>query len=192
MRIVLIRHGRTEANERRLYCGASDLPLSEGGRAELRGLRARADYPETGGLLKLSSGMRRTDETMRLLFDAEPDARVAAFREMDFGRFELHSYEELKADADYQAWIMDGAGTVSTPGGEASRAFRARVFAAADALEEDALVLCHGGVIAALMERWFPQEGKNMYAWQPGFGLGYEVELNGDRRSYRPIAAREA
>ena len=35
MRIYLIRHGKTEANERRLYCGSTDLPLSRQGAAEL-------------------------------------------------------------------------------------------------------------------------------------------------------------
>ena len=34
MRIYLIRHGKTEANERRLYCGSTDLPLSRQGAAE--------------------------------------------------------------------------------------------------------------------------------------------------------------
>ena len=38
MSIYLIRHGKTEANEKRLYCGSTDLPLSEKGRAELRAM----------------------------------------------------------------------------------------------------------------------------------------------------------
>ena len=38
MTIYLIRHGKTEANEKRLYCGSTDLPLSEAGREELRNL----------------------------------------------------------------------------------------------------------------------------------------------------------
>ena len=187
MRLVLLRHGRTEANERRLYCGASDLCLSAAGQAELKALRARVRYPEAECLLRVSSGMRRADETMALLFGAEPEARVPDLREMNFGRFELHSYEELKADADYQAWICDGSGAVSTPGGESSAEFRARVFAAADALDRDALVVCHGGVIAALMARWFPGEQRNMYQWQPGFGLGYVVEMEADGRRFYPV-----
>lgn len=36
MTIYLIRHGKTEANEKRLYCGITDLPLSEAGRDELQ------------------------------------------------------------------------------------------------------------------------------------------------------------
>ena len=29
MKIYLIRHGKTEANERRLYCGSTDIALSD-------------------------------------------------------------------------------------------------------------------------------------------------------------------
>ena len=35
MKMILIRHGKTEANEKHLYCGSTDLPLSEGGKSEL-------------------------------------------------------------------------------------------------------------------------------------------------------------
>lgn len=187
MKLVLIRHGRTEANARRLYCGASDLPLTAEGRAELEALRARANYPDVRGLLKVSSGLRRADETMEILFGAAPELRAPGFREMDFGRFELKSYAELRDDPEYQAWIMDESGDLPTPGGESARAFRARVYAAADALDRDALVLCHGGVIAALMARWFPEEARNLYQWQPDGGLGYAVELGGARPRYRAI-----
>ena len=34
-RCMLIRHGRTEANEKWLYCGSTDLSLSDAGREEL-------------------------------------------------------------------------------------------------------------------------------------------------------------
>ena len=37
--IYLIRHGKTEANLRHLYCGSSDLPLAPVGIAELKQLR---------------------------------------------------------------------------------------------------------------------------------------------------------
>jgi len=35
MKLILIRHGKTEANEKHLYCGSTDIPLSDGGKAEL-------------------------------------------------------------------------------------------------------------------------------------------------------------
>ena len=35
MKLILLRHGITEANEKRLYCGATDIGLSETGKAAL-------------------------------------------------------------------------------------------------------------------------------------------------------------
>lgn len=188
MRLVLLRHGRTCANERRLYCGVSDVGLSPTGREELQKLRGASFYPDIRGLALITSGMRRTDETLRLLFGAEPDARLPELREMNFGSFELHGYEELKELDSYQAWITDETGDAATPGGESANEFHERIFAAADQLAEDCLVVCHGGVIAALMARWFPGEGKNMYQWQPGFGLGYEVKWEDGFQNYTVLA----
>jgi len=179
MRIMLIRHGMTEANERRLYCGATDLPLTDAGREALLRQKAQGIYPDVSGMRRISSGMRRTDETMELLFGCAPDLRCGEFREINFGRFEMHSYEELKDDNDYQEWIMDESGRSAPPGGECSADFQARVIAAAEALAADALVVCHGGVIAALMQHFFPESEKNMYQWQPGFGRGYLLERDG-------------
>ena len=187
MKLVLLRHGRTAANEARLYCGATDVALSEAGRAQLMLRRERVRYPEVDGMLRVTSGMLRADETLRILFDAEPELRLPGLREMNFGRFEMHSYEQLKGDADYQKWIMDASGEVSTPGGESKRGFHLRVNAAFDALRQDALVVCHGGVIAARMGQLFPQENKNLYQWQPDSGLGYVLEEKGGAWSYTTI-----
>ena len=44
MTVYLIRHGKTEANEKRLYCGSADLSLSEQGREELQ--KMRYDIPQ--------------------------------------------------------------------------------------------------------------------------------------------------
>lgn len=187
MKLVLLRHGMTMANERRLYCGASDLALTAAGRAELLRLRREVSYPDAADLEKITSGMLRSDETLKLLYGVEPDRRMPGFREIHFGSFELKCYEELKGNAQYQAWICDDTGDAAPPGGESANAFRARVFAAVDTLERDALIVCHGGVIAALMARWFPEEGRNLYQWQPGFGLGYVVELGPGARSYTAL-----
>ena len=91
--IYLIRHGMTRANEAHLYCGSSDLPLSPRGEEALRQL-----HYEIPSARFLTSGMRRTEQTLSLLFGGVPHEQRSAFREIDFGRFELHSYEELKHD----------------------------------------------------------------------------------------------
>ena len=67
MTIYLIRHGKTEANEKWLYCGSTDLPLSERGREELRGI----SY-DIKNVRFLTSGMKRTNETLKILFSKRP------------------------------------------------------------------------------------------------------------------------
>lgn len=191
MKLLLLRHGRTPANEQRLYCGATDVPLSPGGRAELQSMAEGMRSLKQDGMLCITSGMERTDETLRVLFGAEPDIRDARLREMDFGRFEMHSYEQLRQDADYIRWITDERGVVSTPGGESRKDFHERVIAAAADIKQDALVVCHGGVIAALMQHWFPGEGRHMYQWQPVHGAGYEVVFDGEKRSFRPLGVQD-
>ena len=175
--IYLIRHGMTEANEHRLYCGRSDLALTANGRNALIAKRAKGGYPNAAGRLIISSGMRRCDETAGLLFGRAPDQVADGLREINFGIFELRCYAELCDNEDYQKWITDENGDAAPPCGESSNAFKERVVAAIQVVPDESIVICHGGVIACLMARWFPDEGKHMYVWQPDFGEGYAVDL---------------
>ncbi|MBP3918367.1 MAG: histidine phosphatase family protein [Clostridia bacterium] len=180
MNLILIRHGKTEANERHLYCGATDLPLSERGKAELLEQKQTMKYPDVTGMCVLTSGMRRCEETLCLLYGNVPHDTVTAFREMDFGAFEMRAYSEMKDDPDYIAWITGDNEANVTPGGESGKIMTARVLAALDDLIADAkdtLLVTHGGVIAAIMAHLFPGEGKNRYEWQPKPGGGYVIEL---------------
>ena len=185
MKLVLLRHGLTEANEKRLYCGSSDLPLSASGRTALEELR-KARKIDTSGLKMITSGMRRTNETLKVLFDCTADYIDLGLCEIDFGEFECLDYERLKSVQAYREWIADESGDLAPPGGESANAFRDRVLDAASRLDADSLIVTHGGVIAALMANWFPEEGKNRWDWQPDFGRGYVVFLE-EQRSYRGI-----
>ena len=181
MDITLIRYGKTEANERHLYCGATDLPLSENGIAELKALISAEKYPDISGLHIYTSGMRRADQTLRAIYGDIAFDAIPEMRELNFGKFEMHSYEELKEDADYIAWITDQTGSMPCPGGESSAQFKARVFAVFDELagrNQSAVVVCHGGVIAELMARLFPDSVKNFYEWQPSAGRGYTIHFS--------------
>ena len=174
MTIYLIRHGKTEANERRLYCGSTDLPLSENGREELRDIRYHIQ-----NVRFLTSGTKRANETLELLFGNVPYDREPRFREVDFGAFEMHSYEELMDDPAYQAWITGDNDANVPPGGESGVQMTQRVLAAFSELKEDTCLVTHGGVIAAIMAQLFPEEGKSRYQWQPKNGHGYCITGHG-------------
>ena len=177
MTVYLIRHGKTEANERRLYCGSTDLSLSNVGKAELKNL-----HYEIKNVRFLTSGMKRTNETLRVLFGNVPFEVDPRFREVDFGIFEMRSYEDLKDTPPYQAWITGDNEANIPPQGESGTQMKQRVLAALSEIREDTCVITHGGVIAAIMEHMFPDENKNRYEWQPQPGHGYAIEDNSYRR----------
>ena len=176
MNLYLIRHGATRANLEHLYCGSTDLPLSPEGTEALKLLH----YPAPRARY-LTSGMRRANETMEILFPGQAYERDSRFREVDFGIFEMKSYEMLKNDPAYLAWITGDNEKNIPPQGESGEMFRARVLTALETLREDTVLVTHGGVIAAIMEELFPREGKNRYQWQPRPGRGYAVTEEGYR-----------
>ena len=173
MTVYLIRHGKTEANERYLYCGSTDLPLSEIGTVELRDI-----HYDIKNIRFITSGMKRTNETLKILFGDVPFEVDLRFQEVDFGIFEMHSYEELKDTPAYQEWLTGDNEANIPPQGESGVQMKERVLEAFSEIKEDACIITHGGVIAVIMEHLFPNEGKNRYEWQPKNGYGYRIEFN--------------
>ena len=177
--VYLIRHGATRANEGHLYCGSTDLPLSEIGRRELSEL-----HYGIKDVRFVISGMRRTEETLKLLFGDVEYETEPAFKEIDFGVFEMGSYEELKDREDYRVWLTGDNMRNVPPGGESGEQMTQRVLRALpQLLDRDTVLITHGGVIAAIMDCLFPQEGKTRYEWQPVPGHGYAVT----GKTYRTI-----
>lgn len=188
--LYLIRHGKTLANEQHLYCGSTDLPLSETGKQELRKLHYTIPVP----CIYLTSGMQRTDQTLKLLFGNVQYQIDTRFREIDFGVFELKSYDDLKENPAYQEWISGDNEQKCPPKGESAIQMKHRVLEGyknlIDLLEHGdnhIVLVTHGGVIASLMEYLFPYEYKNRYQWQPQPGYGYEINHN----SYKELVPNE-
>ena len=168
MTVYLIRHGKTEANEKWLYCGSTDLSLSEAGRQELSEI-----HYDIQNIRFLTSGMKRTNETLKILFGDVPYEVDPRFREVDFGIFEMRSYHEIKDTPEFQSWLTGDNEANIPPEGESGLQMKQRVLEAFSEIQEDTVLICHGGVIAALMEHLFPEENKSRYDWQPKNGKGY-------------------
>jgi len=185
MQIHIIRHGKTSANEQKLYCGATDLPLSENGIAELASLKQQGIYPKSANLY-FTSGLLRTRQTLDILYGSVKSTALPQLKEFNFGSFEMKSYDILKNQDDYQAWITDEDGHVSCPGGDNRQVFTRRVIEGFELLKKhihascnSALVVAHGGVIVSIMEHLFPNT-RNFYEWQPKPGRGYTLTCTPD------------
>lgn len=189
-KIILIRHGKTEANEKWLYCGFTDIPLTDDGRALLKEQRNTLSYPDADGFDFYTSGLIRTNETLKILYGDVPFTALSGLKEMNFGEFEMKDYFALKDTEGYKAWYGSSPDT-KTPGGESNLDMQERVLKSFEEIlckDKDSLIVLHGGPISAIMAHFFPNEEKSRLDWQPDGGCGFEITIkNGRPVSWRPI-----
>lgn len=176
MTVYLIRHGQTRGNLERRYTGSTDQPLCPQGRAALEGRRG----PAADALYV--SPLLRCRETAAILYPGMAQQVVPGLRETDMGAFEGHTYQELKDDAAYQAWL-DSGGVSAPPGGESKEQVRERALAAFHAIvgrhgpEERLALVIHGGTIMTLLEALEPS--RQFYRWQAANGGGFRCRWDG-------------
>ena len=171
MLIYLLRHGETAWNTEKRYQGRTDLPLSDRGRT----LLGRADFsPERVYV----SPLVRARETAAILFPETGQVTIPNFREMDFGAFEGRTADEMADDPAYRIWVEGGC-TGRCPGGERLAEFSGRVWAAfAKLLEtnpEQLVIVAHGGVQMAIMER-YARSRRDYFDWHAPCGGGFVLD----------------
>ena len=149
MRLILIRHGITTWNERKLIQGRTDTPLSATGAARVRTWRLPHDWRRARWF---SSPLRRARDTAALL-EGDPaiDQRLS---EMDWGRFEGRPLAALRAEDPAGMAANEARGLdFRPPGGESPREVVARLASFLADLHQDrpALALTHNGVVRAAL-----------------------------------------
>jgi glucosyl-3-phosphoglycerate phosphatase len=164
--LILVRHGETAWNARKVLQGQADIELSDHGRGQARELRAVVSgWPHARAV---SSDLKRATETAALLgwHDARIDAR---WREADLGDWTgMGTVAMRRAEPErYQRW-RDGVD--APPGGESFAQLRARV---RDAIEDlraqtgSTLVVTHGGAIRAALAELLQLQPDRIVAVDP-------------------------
>lgn len=126
--MFLIRHGQTDYNRQKMYCGRSDPGLNKDGRGQAEMARLRLD--KEGIRDVYCSPAKRAQETARIMF---PRGRIICYdplREIDFGLWEGKTYEQILCEYGdvYRRWL-DNPYACDIPAGEPLSAFRQRVLA---------------------------------------------------------------
>lgn len=188
-KICLIRHGITEGNKNKLFYGHSDIPLAKEGIINLKELVNGGIYPDGSKAEFYTTGLMRTEQTLELIYGKQQHETLHQLKEINFGDFEMKSYEELKDLAEYQTWMADKKGILAPPNGESLSSFSRRVEKGFEDLKqrhlqnvvsmrhkaEEALsiTVCHGGTICAILQSIYPELNENFYKWIPDPGHGY-------------------
>lgn len=180
MKLYLIRHGRTLANLKRLYCGSTDLELLDESIKELESLKPKYQMIDKNKTIFYSSGKKRANKTLEILFDNVDYIIDKSLEEMNFGDFEMKSYEELKNNKDYLKWIEDDYHNI-IPNGESGYIQEQRVIKALNNIlknkDKDIVIVTHGGTIHYIYN-YLLKTNKNIYETNVNYGSGYLFTFN--------------
>ncbi len=193
LELYIIRHGKTYGNEKRLYCGSTDLDLSKNGIEDL--YINKKIYDNIKKQIKFdgyyTTGLRRTNKTMSILFSDNYNVEEN-LREYNFGSFEMKGYDELKEDNNYISWITDEIGDFVVPNGESKNEYRKRIKKAFNNFinkisyenKKRVVLVCHGGTIGTILEVFYDNR-KSFYEWQPECGKGYILSIKFTEKGFK-------
>ncbi len=183
MKLTLVRHG--ECTLSGTYCGHLDAPLTKKGREQAQDVAQRLG--SVSFEICYRSPLSRTHETAQVICAHRdfPLVDSPLIKEMNFGRWEGKTYEELSKEFPdlMKKWISDPP-AVSPPGGEPFSSLNTRVrdflFHLIGKNHEDVLIVSHGGVIAALLLEIYKKPFSEFFQSVPPLGSFQTVEWSGD------------
>lgn len=146
--------GAPRAPSRHLYYGATDLPLLEDGVQDLKLAAARGVYPSPDGFTFVTSGMLRANQTLRAIYGDVPFSGIDDLREVNFGIFEMKSYEDLKTDPVYQDCLAGDWFRNVPPGGESFADSEARSCGGLDELLSARITQSASAMAGRFSPRW--------------------------------------
>ncbi len=180
--LILVRHTKVEVQFQDTCYGASDVRLSEDGEAH-----ARALAPELAAMNPariFHSGLGRSKFLAELIAShaQTPLAKDARLAEMNFGDWELKSWDQIYAEVGHDIGrLTSEPDTFAPPGGETVHAVRDRIVAWAEELPDDGPIVAvsHGGPISALRRTLSGQGHQDWTELIPTYGevLSFELPL---------------
>ncbi|MGW6907904.1 histidine phosphatase family protein [Streptomyces sp. NPDC054940] len=156
--LFLVRHGETEWSRSGRHTGWTDVPLTEHGREEARGLVPLIRSQRIGAVFV--SPLQRARETAELI--GLPDVRVDAdLREWDYGGYEGITTVDIQRERPEWFLFTDGVtpGPPDHPGespeqvGERADRMLAKVDAALGDHDGDVMLVAHGHFLRVLTAR---------------------------------------
>ena len=154
-KIFLIRHGQTEGNARKQYCGLLDMELNAQGCMQVEKLGRRLEKEVIHRIY--ASDKKRAIQSARIIFKGRRINKVSGLKEINFGIFEGKSHQEIReSNADiYEKWLSDPYNTL-VPESESLMDFQKRVMGALEKIvvsnsNKTVAIVCHGGTISIIL-----------------------------------------
>ena len=169
VKLLIVRHGYSEFNKARKFCGQFDAPLTEQGREQAK-VTAKYVLKNYRVDKVYSSDSSRAYDTVKPIADALglPVITSEKLRELHVGKWEGIAFYEVEKlyPSEYRAWV-ENVGESRPVGGESYLELQTRGYEELRriALENDGKTLVigtHGGLIRALRCKWHGLDIKNV------------------------------
>lgn len=138
MRLILARHGETEANRDRLALGRLDVPLNDRGRLQAQALAQALEGVSLAAVY--SSPLLRARDTAQAIADVHGLSVEIneGLTEMDVGDMDGLSFEEMRQQyPDFLSrWLSAEVATLRMPGGESLQEVQDRAWDATQRILE--------------------------------------------------------
>lgn len=184
MRLFLVRHGQTLANQQGVFCGITDVPLTPLGELQAQQVAQwLAAVPFTQALSSELLRARQTATTVLgqrpLVLQTEP-----GFNEMNFGDWEMRHHRELQQQDTqaWDAWLADWQQACPTAG-ESFPLFSQRISQQVQRLlsqsnDGDCLLVAHQGSLSLLMAGLLNMPAAGMWHFHFEQGSYSVLEIN--------------
>jgi len=186
-RLALIRHGHTDWNRRGQIQGRSDIPLDDLARADLSEFALPPPWDQAD---LWASPLVRATETAQIVAGRAP-LTAPALTEMNWGDWEGLHGTDLEADPNsgfrhIENWGWD----YRAPAGESPGEVWARLRPWLDQLTDDAVAVCHIGIMRVLLARAHGWEFAGPAPFRIKRNRLFIVHIDGDTLSAEPEPVR--
>lgn len=160
-KLILIRHGETDLNRANVFFGILDPELTEEGKKQAENARKilkSIDYDKI-----YSSDLKRAVETAKIVHKYDSVIqKISDLREINFGIFEGHSYEELlekypeeikKSQEDWKNYNYENGESVKELQERAIKFIKNSIN-----LDESTVLVTHWGIINTILSYYFSNE----------------------------------
>lgn len=184
MKLYLIRHGQTQANVSGVFCGSSDIALTDEGIRQAHHVGLQLSKLPLDAVIH--TGLLRSRKTAEIILQ-ERDIAVESqplLKEMCFGEWEMRHHTELEASqaAGYREWCLDWQKT-DVPQGESFTAFTQRIRQALQQLhqrpkESHLAIVAHQGSLSLLLAMMLRLAPADMWRFPFRQGCLCEIDLH--------------
>lgn len=182
--IILIRHGESETNLKKVFTGQLDAPLTPNGE---RQAALMAQYVNRYSIDKIYvSPLQRAVDTARKIVEQQhcPMERLSAFKELYAGQWQGKTFEEIAREypESYEIWRKN-IGMAAPEGGETCEEMYRRVTDAFLELlqrtsEKVICIVCHA-IPIRMIESYIRQQSPQDISWVPNASVTvYEYDGN--------------